>query len=82
MMIHSKANRDDCPQMNDGNKTAMAIIENYHFKAMAHTASNPRLLIVATYDVGQFGNHNEAMTAELCPDCTAVAKAVKPGFLP
>ena len=30
MMMHFKANRDDCPQLNDGNNTATAVIENHH----------------------------------------------------
>ena len=82
MMIHSKANRDDCPQMNDGNKTAMAIIENYHFKTMAQHAYSNRVDLVMTYQATPMATINEPMVAELCPDCTAVVKAVKTGYLP
>lgn len=81
MMMHSKANRDECPQLNDGHNPTMAIIENHHFKQMAQVASHPRLRLQVTLDVGQFSTHNEVLTAELCPDCTAAAKAVEPAYL-
>ena len=82
MMMHSTANRHVCPQLNDGNTPTLAVIENHHFKRMAQHAYSNRVDLVMTWEPTHMSTISESMVAELCPDCAAAAKAVKPGFLP
>ena len=49
---------------------------------MAQNAHSNRIDLTMTWDVAQTTVISDTMVAELCPDCTAAAKAVKPGFLP
>ena len=82
MMMHSKGNRHDCPQLNDSNHPTMAIIENHHFKRMAQHAYSNRVDLIMTWEITQTSTVSETMVTELCPDCTDAAKAVNPGFMP
>ena len=81
MLIHSKGCQNDCPLLNDANDSCMAIIENHQFKTMARHASSNRIHIVLTYEVNQLSVQSESVTAELCPERTAAAKANGPATL-
>ena len=49
---------------------------------MSRHASSNRIHITMPYEFNQLSCLTESIIAELCPDCTAAVKAVKPGFLP